>query len=76
MNTIAKHWINGQWTGSGSVLESINPADDTVLGDRAVRVFTGLPARGTGGMRYVRGSVALREPWRTLSFGRETLAVT
>ena len=32
MNTIARHWINGQWTGSGSVLESINPADGTVVG--------------------------------------------
>ncbi|MGW2465304.1 aldehyde dehydrogenase family protein [Streptomyces sp. NPDC001761] len=32
MNTIAQHWINGQWTGSDSVLESINPADGTVVG--------------------------------------------
>ncbi|MFE2644603.1 aldehyde dehydrogenase family protein [Streptomyces nigra] len=32
MNTIAQHWINGQWTGSGSVLESIDPADGTVVG--------------------------------------------
>ncbi|WP_406308288.1 aldehyde dehydrogenase family protein [Streptomyces griseoaurantiacus] len=32
MNTIAQHWIDGQWTGSGSVLESISPADGTVVG--------------------------------------------
>ncbi|MEU1264787.1 aldehyde dehydrogenase family protein [Streptomyces cellulosae] len=32
MTTIARHWINGRWAGSGSVLESINPADGTVVG--------------------------------------------
>ena len=42
MNTIAQHWINGRWTGSGSVLESINPADGTVVGVRRAR-YRGLP---------------------------------
>ena len=32
MTTIAQHWIDGRWTGSGSVLESISPADGTVVG--------------------------------------------
>ena len=32
MSEIAKHWIDGEWTGSGTVLESINPATGAVLG--------------------------------------------
>jgi hypothetical protein len=26
MSEIAKHWIDGEWAGSGTVSESINPA--------------------------------------------------
>ena len=26
MSEIAKHWIDGEWTGSGTVSESVNPA--------------------------------------------------
>ena len=26
MSEIAKHWIDGEWTGSGPVKESVNPA--------------------------------------------------
>jgi betaine-aldehyde dehydrogenase len=29
---IAKHWIDGEWVGSDSVSESINPATGEVLG--------------------------------------------
>src|SRR5579859_2866837 len=29
---VAKHWIDGEWVGSGSVSESINPATGEVLG--------------------------------------------
>jgi acyl-CoA reductase-like NAD-dependent aldehyde dehydrogenase len=32
MSEIAKHWINGEWTGSGAVSESVNPATGAVLG--------------------------------------------
>jgi betaine-aldehyde dehydrogenase len=32
MSEIAKHWIDGEWTGSGTVLESVNPATGAVLG--------------------------------------------
>lgn len=32
MSEIAKHWIDGEWVGSGIVKESINPATGAVLG--------------------------------------------
>jgi betaine-aldehyde dehydrogenase len=32
MSEIAEHWINGEWTGSGTVSESVNPATGAVLG--------------------------------------------
>jgi hypothetical protein len=32
MSEIARHWIDGEWTGSGAVLESVNPATGAVLG--------------------------------------------
>src|ERR1700756_4373729 len=32
MSEIAKHWIDGEWTGSGPVAESVNPATGAVLG--------------------------------------------
>jgi betaine-aldehyde dehydrogenase len=32
MSEIAKHWIDGEWTGSGTVVESVNPATGAVLG--------------------------------------------
>jgi betaine-aldehyde dehydrogenase len=35
MSEIAKHWIGGEWTGSGPVKESINPATGVVLGQWA-----------------------------------------
>jgi betaine-aldehyde dehydrogenase len=35
MSEIAKHWIDGEWTGSATVLESINPATGAVLGQWA-----------------------------------------
>jgi betaine-aldehyde dehydrogenase len=31
MSDIAKHWIGGEWTGSGPVKESVNPATGVVL---------------------------------------------
>src|SRR5580658_4076856 len=35
MSEIAKHWIDGEWTGSGTVSQSINPATGVVLGSWA-----------------------------------------
>jgi betaine-aldehyde dehydrogenase len=35
MSEIAKHWIDGQWVGSGTVSESVNPATGAVLGQWA-----------------------------------------
>jgi betaine-aldehyde dehydrogenase len=35
MSEIAKHWIDGEWTGSGAVSESVNPATGAVLGQWA-----------------------------------------
>ena len=32
MSEIAKHWIDGEWTGSGTVSESVNPATGAVPG--------------------------------------------
>ena len=32
MSEIAKHWIDGEWTGSDTVSESVNPATGAVLG--------------------------------------------
>jgi hypothetical protein len=32
MSEIAEHWIGGEWVGSGSVSESVNPATGAVLG--------------------------------------------
>src|SRR5580692_7050121 len=35
MSEIAKHWIDGEWTGSGPVKDSVNPATGAVLGQWA-----------------------------------------
>jgi betaine-aldehyde dehydrogenase len=35
MSEIAKHWIDGEWVGSGTVSESVNPATGAVLGQWA-----------------------------------------
>ena len=44
MSEIAKHWIDGEGTGSGTVSESVNPATGAVLGRRrgplAITEFT------------------------------------
>ncbi len=32
MSEIAKHWIDGEWVGSETVSESVNPATGAVLG--------------------------------------------
>jgi acyl-CoA reductase-like NAD-dependent aldehyde dehydrogenase len=35
MSEIAKHWIDGEWTGSDTVSQSVNPANGVVLGSWA-----------------------------------------
>ena len=35
MSEIAKHWIDGDWVGSDTVSESVNPATGAVLGQWA-----------------------------------------
>jgi betaine-aldehyde dehydrogenase len=35
MREIVQHWIDGEWTGSGAVSESVNPATGAVLGQWA-----------------------------------------
>ena len=35
MSEIARHWIDGEWTESGNVAESVNPATGEVLGQWA-----------------------------------------
>ena len=35
MSEIAKHWIDGEWTGSGTISESVNPANGAVQGQWA-----------------------------------------
>jgi acyl-CoA reductase-like NAD-dependent aldehyde dehydrogenase len=35
VSEIAKHWIDGEWVGSGTVSESVNPATGVVLGQWA-----------------------------------------
>ena len=32
MTTIAQHWIDGEWVGSDTVSDSLNPATGEVLG--------------------------------------------
>src|ERR1700749_674525 len=51
MSEIAKHWIGGQWTDSGTVSESVNPATGAVLGQWA-----------DGGEAEARAAVAAPRP--------------
>jgi acyl-CoA reductase-like NAD-dependent aldehyde dehydrogenase len=46
MSEIAKHWIDGEWTGSGAVSQSVNPATGGVL---------------QSGIGRLRGSLAITE---------------
>jgi delta 1-pyrroline-5-carboxylate dehydrogenase len=61
MSEIAKHWIDGEWTGSGAVSESINPATGAVLGRWA-----------DGGEAEARAAVAAaRRAFDTSSWSRD-----
>jgi hypothetical protein len=48
MSEIAKHWIDGEWTGSGTISESVNPATGAVLGQWADGGEAGLIAGQNG----------------------------
>src|SRR5580693_5093439 len=66
MSEIAQHWIDGEWTGSGPVKESVNPATGAVLGQwadggeaearaavaAARRAFDGSPWSRDRGLRH------------------------
>ena len=61
MSEIAKHWIDGEWTGSGTVSESVNPATGAVLGRWA-----------DGGEAEARAAVAAaRRAFDTSSWSRD-----
>ena len=61
MSEIAKHWIDGEWTGSDTVSESVNPATGALLG------------RWTdGGEAEARAAVAAaRRAFETSSWSRD-----
>ncbi|HXL90183.1 MAG TPA: aldehyde dehydrogenase family protein [Streptosporangiaceae bacterium] len=61
MSEIAKHWIDGEWTGSDTVSESVNPATGAVLGQWA-----------DGGEAEARAAVAAaRRAFGTSSWSRD-----
>ncbi len=61
MSEIAKHWIDGEWTGSGTVSESVNPATGAVLGRWA-----------DGGEAEARAAIAAaRRAFGTLPWSRD-----
>jgi acyl-CoA reductase-like NAD-dependent aldehyde dehydrogenase len=61
MSEIAMHWIDGEWVGSGTVSESVNPATGAVLGRWA-----------DGGGAEARAAVAAaRRAFETSSWSRD-----
>src|SRR5580704_1946652 len=61
MSEIAKHWIDGQWVGSDTVSESVNPATGAVLGQWA-----------DGGEAEARAAIAAaRRAFDTTSWSRD-----
>jgi len=61
MSEIARHWIDGEWTGSDTVSESVNPATGAVLGQWA-----------DGGEAEARAAVAAaRRAFETSSWSRD-----
>jgi len=61
MSEIARHWIDGEWTGAGAVLESVNPATGAVLGRWA-----------DGGEAEARAAIAAaRRTFETSSWSRD-----
>jgi betaine-aldehyde dehydrogenase len=61
VSEIAKHWIDGEWVGSGTVRESVNPATGAVLGRWA-----------DGGEAEARATIAAaRRAFETSSWSRD-----
>ena len=61
MSEIARNWIDGEWVGSGTVSESINPATGAVLGQWA-----------DGGEAEARAAIAAaRRAFETSSWSRD-----
>src|ERR1700722_12283314 len=53
MSEIAEHWIGGEWVGSDTVKESVNPATGVVLG----RWADGAEAEARAGLAAARRGV-------------------
>lgn len=70
MTTIAQHWIDGRWTGSGSVLESISPADGTVVGS----FYDGGEAEASAAVDAAAAAFETTEWARTPSFRATALS--
>ena len=61
MSEIAKHWIDGEWVGSDTVSESVNPATGAVLGQWA-----------DGGQAEARAAIAAaRRAFETWPWSRD-----
>ena len=62
MSEIAKHWIDGEWTGSGTVSESVNLVTGAVLG-RWAAINDGFAEGGykQSGIGRLRGPLAITD---------------
>ena len=69
MSEIAKHWIDGEWTGSGTVSESVNPATGAVLG-RWAAINDGFAEGG-----YKQSGIGLRRPLAITEFAEAKTVV-
>ena len=62
MSEIAKHWIDGEWTGSGAVSESVNLVTGAVLGQwAAINAGSAEGGYQQGGLGRLRGPLAITE---------------
>ena len=79
MSEIAKHWIDGEWTGSGTVRESVNPATGAVLGRWAdggegeARAAVAAARRAFDTAPWSRAARSRTEPSAWTSCARESL---
>ena len=79
MSEIAKHWIDGEWTGSGTVRESVNPATGAVLGRWAdggegeARAAVAAARRAFDTAPWSRAARSRTEPSTWTSCARESL---
>src|ERR1700735_5385340 len=62
MSEIAEHWIGGEWVGSDTVKQSVNPATGVVLGRWADGGEAEARAAIAGGRRAFAASTWPRDP--------------